>query len=149
MDRDQSASENLLDQENKLIAEILAGFRAIIRAGTDRVDNTASTGQAAFNTMAMEIHMNGLIKSTEDLLGLTRQLRELWVVGPLKKPGEGDDEAQQVIKDDASQYFATLNGMRRAERLKETADQHGSMQYREGPLQGNPMTPSMQMAGRP
>ncbi|KAK5659515.1 hypothetical protein OQA88_717 [Cercophora sp. LCS_1] len=138
MDRDQAAAENLLDRENKLIAEILSGFRTLIRDGADRVDSTASTGQAAYNSMAIEIMTNGLIKSTEDLLSLTRQLRELWVVGPLKKPGEGDDEAQQGIKQDAEKFFAALDGMRNAERSAKAQASGGCMTYRQGPLEGNP-----------
>jgi hypothetical protein len=94
------------------------------------------------------------IKSTEDLLGLTRQLRELWVVGPLKRPGEGDDETQQLIKDDSARYFEALNAMRHVERLREIAAYQGSMSYEEGPLQGNPAPPrgpdvaSIQTSGR-
>ncbi len=78
------------------------------------------------------------IKSTEDLLGLTRQLRELWVVGPLRQPGEGDDEAQQGIKQDAVAFFATLSAMRGEERMKKAQESGGCMQYREGPMEGNP-----------
>jgi hypothetical protein len=59
----------------------------------------------------------------------------------LKKPGEGDDETQELIKGDAVQYFETLNLMRRAERLREIAAHSGSIEYSEGPMQGNPMLP--------
>lgn len=51
------------DRENKLIAEILAGFRGLITHSADKVNNTASTGQAAANSMAVEIMMNGLVGS--------------------------------------------------------------------------------------
>lgn len=71
-------------------------------------------------------------------MSLTRQLRELWVVGPLKKPGEGDDEAQQGIKQDAETFFSTLNAQRNAERLGKAQASGGCMTYRQGPLEGSP-----------
>ena len=51
------------DRENKLIAEILAGFRGLITHGADKVNNTASAGQAAANHMTVEIMMNGLVST--------------------------------------------------------------------------------------
>ncbi|KAK3357902.1 hypothetical protein B0T25DRAFT_499552 [Lasiosphaeria hispida] len=149
MDRDQNASENLFDRENKLIAEILSGFRGLIKHGADRVSSTASTGQAAYNSMAIEILMSGLTKSTEDLLGLTRQLRELWVVGPLKKPGEGDDAVQLGVQQDATAFFSLMNGMRSEERSARAQETGGCMTYREGPMEGVPMPKGPEALGGP
>ena len=57
------------------------------------------------------------MKSTEDLLALTRRLRELWVVGPLKKPGDGGEaEVLGAMKQDAASIFELLNKMRAEER---------------------------------
>ncbi|KAK3681763.1 hypothetical protein B0T22DRAFT_472792 [Podospora appendiculata] len=138
MDREQNLSENLLDRENKLIADILSAFRSLVLLGTENVDNIASTGQAGYNSMAIEITMNGLIKSTEDLLELTRQLRELWVVGPLKKPGEGDEEAAQGMRQDATVIFDLLNRMRAEARQRLAQQAQGAMVYVSGPTDGIP-----------
>ncbi|KAK4448908.1 hypothetical protein QBC34DRAFT_406323 [Podospora aff. communis PSN243] len=139
MDKEPIAPDDLLEQSDRLMAKTLAAFSAIIQAGTGPIEDSASTGAAVFNSMAMEIQMNGLIKVTEDLLALTRQLRELWVVGRLKMVGEGEGETQQLIKGDAARYFETLNVLRRAERLREIAAYSGSIEYSEGPMRGNPM----------
>lgn len=56
------------------------------------------------------------IKSTEDLLTLTRAIRELWAVGPLKAPGAHDAEAEARMRADAEHVFALLNTLRDAER---------------------------------
>ena len=47
--------------ENKLIAETLSGFRELILHSAEKVDNIASTGQAGYNSMAVEIMMHGLV----------------------------------------------------------------------------------------
>ena len=83
------------------------------------------------------------IKSTEDLLGLTRQLRELWVVGPLKRPGEGDTEARENVRQDAAAVFEMMNAMRGDNRRRRAQESEGCMVYREGPLEGNPNPPQV------
>ncbi|KAK3936523.1 hypothetical protein QBC46DRAFT_394912 [Diplogelasinospora grovesii] len=142
MERDQNAAAtNLLDRENKIIADILSGFRGLMMHAAEKVDNTASAGQAAYNSMAIEIHMNGLIKSTEDLLQLTRQLRELWVVGPLKRPREGDTEAEESMRKDISAVSSLLGRLRNESRQKMVQESNGTMTYISGPIQGPPPPP--------
>ncbi|KAK1833694.1 hypothetical protein QBC39DRAFT_369951 [Podospora conica] len=134
MDRDQAMSENLMDSKDKLIAEALTVFREIVSTAAAKVDSTASAGQASVNTMGMEILANGLTKTTEDLLILTRRLRELWVVGPLKPAGEGDDAARESVRQDAEAVFAVMNRQRAEGRR--TDGEGGVMEYRVGGLQG-------------
>ncbi|KAK1756611.1 hypothetical protein QBC47DRAFT_380252 [Echria macrotheca] len=138
MDRDQAASENLLDRENQLIADILDGFHTLIRLGTEKVSNAVTPGQAATDTMAVELTTHRMIKSVEDLLQLTRQLRELWVVGPLRGPGEGDDEAQKAIQKDAAAFFGMMNRARAEDRMRRVRESGGCMTYLEGNVEGNP-----------
>ncbi|KAJ4290014.1 hypothetical protein N0V88_006815 [Collariella sp. IMI 366227] len=88
MDRDPTSANNLLERKNILIAQVMTAFRDLVNTAAAPVDSTASTGQAAYSSLAIETGMTGIIKSTEDLLTLTRQLRELWIVGPLKAPEE-------------------------------------------------------------
>lgn len=116
MDRNQQASTNLLDREGRIIAEILERFRNVMLVSTERVSNKSNPGQSAFSSMRMSIEAQGLIKSTEELLTLTRQLRELWVVGPLRKPGEGEAEAAASIDDSVEQVVGLLNELRQKSR---------------------------------
>lgn len=144
------------DRKDKLIADSLTVFREIVSTAAAKVDSTASAGQAAVNTMAIEILVHGLVllpnprppsttrplihkstnpsqtKTTEDLLILTRRLRELWVVGPLKPAGEGDDAARESVRQDAEAVFAVMNRVRAEGRRVEG----GVMEYRVGGLQG-------------
>lgn len=73
-------------------------------------------------------------KTTEDLLILTRRLRELWVVGPLRPAGEGDDAARESVRQDAEAVFAVMNRVRAEGRRVEGPG--GVMEYRVGGLQG-------------
>ncbi|KAK3322945.1 hypothetical protein B0H66DRAFT_555539 [Apodospora peruviana] len=158
MERDHASTETLLDRENKLIADVLSGFRGLVVHGAEKVDNIASIGQAGYNSMAMEILMNGLvrflphhpssfsliintrqkIKSTEDLLALTRRLRELWIVGPLKKPGDGDVEAAEGMQEDAAAILELLTRLRVDSREKMARESGGCMTYISGPIEGPP-----------
>ena len=56
-----------IDREQKVVADIIAGFRDIVLDGADRVDSTASTGQAACNSMSIGIRINGLVKAPSPL----------------------------------------------------------------------------------
>jgi hypothetical protein len=42
------------------------------------------------------------IKAAEDLMMLTRELKELWLFGPLRKLYEGEQEANAQIEQDAT-----------------------------------------------
>ncbi|KXX77952.1 Mediator of RNA polymerase II transcription subunit 22 [Madurella mycetomatis] len=127
----------------------MTAFRDLVNHAAARVDSTASTGQAAYSSMALEIIMSSLaspppltnVKSTEDLLSLTRQLRELWVVGPLRGPGEGDEQAEAGIRRDAEGVFAMLNALRDSERQRlvaQVAGETGCLTLERAPIDGVP-----------
>lgn len=88
------------------------------------------------------------IKSIEHLLALTRRLRELWVVGPLRKPGDGDDKAQESIRQDPHAFYGMLNAMRKEERMREEQEGHDYMAYKEEPLEGPPVHMKSEGGGR-
>lgn len=52
--------------EEKLIADTLSGFRGLVLHSAEKVDNVASTGEAGYNAMAVEIMMHGLVRSSSD-----------------------------------------------------------------------------------
>ncbi|KAK0717486.1 hypothetical protein B0T26DRAFT_751537 [Lasiosphaeria miniovina] len=138
MNRDRNGSEDLMERRGKLIAEILKGMRQLVELSTQKVDRTATIGQMEYNSMAIDIQMNGLIKSVEDLLGLTRQLREMWIAGPLKTFGEGEDEAERLMRADAADVFAMRNQLRIAARQRTALASGGSITYMSAPVDGPP-----------
>ncbi|KAL2134414.1 hypothetical protein VTI74DRAFT_253 [Chaetomium olivicolor] len=141
MDRDPNSATNLLERKNILIAQVMTAFRDLVNNAAAPVDSTASTGQAAYSSLAIETGMTSIVKSTEDLLTLTRQLRELWIVGPLKAPdGAQDAEAEQCMRQDAAQVFAILNALRDAQRAEMVGRANeaasGGFTYQKGEVDG-------------
>ncbi|OIW22155.1 hypothetical protein CONLIGDRAFT_687813 [Coniochaeta ligniaria NRRL 30616] len=53
-----------------------------------------------------------LIKSAEDLLQLTYLLHELWIIGLLRKPGEGEREVEATIGEEAVSGYVQRRGER-------------------------------------
>ncbi|KAA8628266.1 hypothetical protein SMACR_09381 [Sordaria macrospora] len=151
MERDQEKTEDLFDRENRLTASLLRTFQSLLHHGASRVDNTASVGQAAYNAMATDILMNGMIKSVEELLSLTRTMRELWVVGGLKKPGEGDEEVEREIQKMWEGVRGVEGGWRVQKRREELGEGMGLGQgvgeYREGEV-GPPLGHQQQQFGQ-
>ncbi|KAK4188568.1 hypothetical protein QBC35DRAFT_358005, partial [Podospora australis] len=103
----------------KLTTDIVAWFGDMVRTSTQSVNETASLAQAGTSSLTFDTAMQGFIKSSEDLLTLTRKLKELWVVGPLLKPGEGADEALAEMRTSAQQQVAILNKLKSDERRRE------------------------------
>jgi hypothetical protein len=140
----------------------------MVLMATAPVSSKPSTGEAAYNSLAMELQTKGMvstslsrpapccrsllihqqsrishrscifrartrlqasqIKSAEDLLSLTRLLRELWVIGPLRKPGEGEQETQRVIDENVRDVIDMMNKLRQAarEEMVRELGPHGS-----------------------
>ncbi|CAN8096794.1 unnamed protein product [Discula destructiva] len=133
MDRNQqaSAATSLMFREGETIAEILQAYHALVLIATDRITNKASIGHAAHNSMAMQLETQRLIKGVENLLALTRRIRELWVVGPLREL-EGGRELEQAIATEVQSVTGTINQMRSTTRQQYLgAGSHG--QYVEIP----------------
>ncbi|KAI0480965.1 hypothetical protein GGR56DRAFT_628339 [Xylariaceae sp. FL0804] len=86
--RDQ---ETLMDRHERIIAQILTRFRNMIVAATETLPTTNIIENAALNRMTMERETAALITEIENLLALNRQLKALWVVGPLRRPNADDD----------------------------------------------------------
>lgn len=69
----------------------------------------------------------------ENLLALTRRIRELWIVGPLREL-EGGRELEQVIASEVQSVTSIINQMRSATRQQFVSSGGGYGQYVEGPL---------------
>ncbi|KAK4227662.1 hypothetical protein QBC38DRAFT_416718 [Podospora fimiseda] len=125
MNKTQDVSTNLLEEHKKKLSDIMTYFYDITTLSTAKVGSTASVGQAAASSMAVETMLNGIIKSVEDLLVFTRGLRQLWAIGPLVTEGEADVRATKQIEEDSKVVFEILDRLRtqrRMELLKDIGD---------------------------
>ncbi|KAK4180186.1 hypothetical protein QBC36DRAFT_320607 [Triangularia setosa] len=139
MNRDADTAHNLLERKNKLMADLMTYYRDLINTSTEPIPANASNSSAAINSLAMETAMTGFITATEDLLSLTREIRELWIIGSLTKPGAGDEEARQGIKRDAEAVFNAVSALKNEGRLAHIgAPDESPMRYQVGNLEGHP-----------
>ncbi|KAK4649828.1 hypothetical protein QC762_704730 [Podospora pseudocomata] len=139
MNRDADAAHNLLERKNKLMAELMTYYRDMIHTATQQIPANASNSSAAINSLAMETAMTGFIRATEDLLSLTHEIRELWIIGPLTKPGAGDEEARRNMKQEAEETFNLVNALRNEQRLAQIgAAEQSPMRYHVKNLEGHP-----------
>ncbi|KAI1212154.1 uncharacterized protein F4807DRAFT_414894 [Annulohypoxylon truncatum] len=90
-------SSNLLDRHNVAIAKILSCFRNIVTASTASIPEDGNTVEHASSTsFTMQMQTAALISEIEGLLAINRELKSLWMRGPLRQPGE-DDGREAVI----------------------------------------------------
>lgn len=73
------------------------------------------------------------IKSVENLLSLTRRIRELWIVGPLRKPGESD-RTEETIGTEVQTVVNILNQLRANKRQQLVSEGGGYGQFEVGDL---------------
>ncbi|KAF3769737.1 hypothetical protein M406DRAFT_66210 [Cryphonectria parasitica EP155] len=155
MDRNQQATTttSLMFREGETIAEILQAYQKLVAIATDRITNKASIGQAAHNSMAMQLETQRLvcyrqihvlvlypadpslqIKGVENLLALTRRIRELWIIGPLRKPEEDGRQLEESINTDVQIVADLLNQLRSHTRQQYVSAGGGYGQYVVGSL---------------
>ncbi|OTA97719.1 hypothetical protein M434DRAFT_391651 [Hypoxylon sp. CO27-5] len=90
---------NILDRHNRAIAQILARFRNMIMAATAPIPQTGNIiEQAALNRMTMETETAALISEVQGLLAITREIKALWIRGPLRQPGEDSSREAEIDK---------------------------------------------------
>ncbi|KAJ4391695.1 hypothetical protein N0V93_005315 [Gnomoniopsis smithogilvyi] len=135
MDRaqQQAVASSLMFREGETVAEILQAYHALVLIATDRITNKASIGHAAHNSMAMQLETQRLIKGVENLLALTRRIRELWIVGPLRQL-EGGRDLEEKIATEVQSVISIMNQMRSNTRQQYVSAGGGYGQYVEGPL---------------
>jgi len=115
MDASQRTSDALLDREQSLIDALLVRFKNIVELAP--LPNGVVTKEvAAAQAFQMEVETAALIRAAEDLLRLTRELKEMWLFGPLRGLGEGEEEGG--MEDDAKKVGEMVEALlkRQAER---------------------------------
>ncbi|KAI1842674.1 hypothetical protein JX265_002721 [Neoarthrinium moseri] len=115
MDRKKDA-DTLLDRHNKAMAAILRRFLNMTKAATAPIPKEGALDHEALNQMRMENETAALITEIQNLLQITREIKALWIKGPLRKPGE--DAAQQAELDSKARVVQGLYNELMASRLE-------------------------------
>ncbi|KAJ2899822.1 hypothetical protein MKZ38_002764 [Zalerion maritima] len=100
-----TSGSDILDIEQRAVAGLLSCFRDMVMIQTEPISDRATIEHAAVNSLKMESKTQEMIKHAEDLLKLTRRIRELWIIGPLR-PADGitgepemSDEDRKLMQD--------------------------------------------------
>ncbi|KAH8595015.1 mediator complex, subunit Med22 [Bisporella sp. PMI_857] len=101
MEVSQPSSASLLDRKDKNVAALMTHFKELINLASMPTEDSSPMETAAAQALKMEMHTNGLVQAAENLLQLTREMKELWLAGPLSTFGEeqkGSDMAEDATK---------------------------------------------------
>jgi len=85
-------AESIRDREQRAVATLLTQFKALVSLAATPANEGATKEVAATDAFRMEVESSALVRAAEDLLQLTRELKEMWLFGPLRGIGEGEGE---------------------------------------------------------
>ncbi|KAN0095309.1 Mediator complex, subunit Med22 [Hyaloscypha variabilis] len=94
MEGAQRTTSILIDRQQRGVAALLTRFKYLIDLAATPVEDGATKEVAAANAFRMEVESSALVRAAEDLLQLTRELKEMWLFGPLRGIGEGESEGK-------------------------------------------------------
>ncbi|KAG4414785.1 hypothetical protein IFR04_012057 [Cadophora malorum] len=97
MEGAQRTTSSLVDREERAVAALLTRFKTLITLAAEPVEDGATKEMAAAHGLQMEVEGSALVRATEDLLQLSRELKELWLFGPLRGIKEGEGEGQMDV----------------------------------------------------
>jgi len=92
MEGGNPTTSSLVDREERAIAALLTRFKNLISLAAEPAEDGATLEVAAAQSFQMEVETNAMVQAVEDLLRLTRELKEMWLFGPLREIGEGEGE---------------------------------------------------------
>ncbi|KAI0004787.1 hypothetical protein F4779DRAFT_599418 [Xylariaceae sp. FL0662B] len=87
---------SLLDRHNRTIAQILTRFRNMVQEAARPLPESGAVEHAALSRLAMETETSALIVEVQNLLALNREIKALWMRGPLRQPGEDDGREAEI-----------------------------------------------------
>ncbi|ESZ97216.1 hypothetical protein SBOR_2410 [Sclerotinia borealis F-4128] len=90
----KSKANELLDRQERAIAALLTRFKNLVLLAALPTEDAFAKETAAAEGLRMEVESNALTSAAEDLLKLTRELKELWTFGPLRGIGEGEGDGE-------------------------------------------------------
>ncbi|KAL4867410.1 hypothetical protein BDV12DRAFT_171373 [Aspergillus spectabilis] len=91
----QPTSKALHYRINNDISQLLQRFENIMATAT--VESTSHT-TTAVETYQLDVESTALIRAAEDILSLTRVMKETWLFGKLDTLGEDESEAKRREK---------------------------------------------------
>ncbi|PGG99913.1 hypothetical protein AJ80_09268 [Polytolypa hystricis UAMH7299] len=95
MDPQQPTARSLQTRINNDITQLLQRFENIMAAAT--VENTSHTA-TAIETYQLDVESTALIRAAEDILALTRTMKETWLFGKLDTLGEDERDVKRREK---------------------------------------------------
>ncbi|KAI0180794.1 hypothetical protein GGR52DRAFT_521687 [Hypoxylon sp. FL1284] len=100
-------ASNILDRHNRTIAQILKRFSNVVMAATEPLPQSGNIIEhASINRMTMETECASLITEIQALLAINREIKALWIRGPLRQAGE--DEAREAAMNLQAENVAKL-----------------------------------------
>ncbi|KAL4764908.1 RNA polymerase II mediator complex head subunit MED22 [Aspergillus foveolatus] len=91
----QPTSKNMHNRINTDISQLLQRFENIMATAT--VESTSHT-TTAVETYQLDVESTALIRAAEDILSLTRTMKEAWLFGKLDTLGEDESETKRREK---------------------------------------------------
>ncbi|KAL4742258.1 mediator complex, subunit Med22 [Aspergillus similis] len=88
----QPTSKNMHNRINTDISQLLQRFENIMATAT--VESTSHT-TTAVETYQLDVESTALIRAAEDILSLTRMMKETWLFGKLDTLGEDESETKR------------------------------------------------------
>jgi len=114
----RTPADILKDREGRAVADLLTRFRNLVTLAAmpedegetkEKGDKGAIKEIAASHAFQMEVESNALVQAAEDLLKLSRELKEMWLAGPLREIGE--DEEDDKMGEDAKVVGEMVNAI--------------------------------------
>ncbi|KAH8770374.1 surfeit locus protein 5 subunit 22 of mediator complex-domain-containing protein [Hyaloscypha sp. PMI_1271] len=91
---EEPKAETIKDRQQRGVAALLTRFKYLVDLTATPAEDGATKEVAAANAFRMEVESSALVRAAEDLLQLTRELKEMWLFGPLRGIGEGEGEGK-------------------------------------------------------
>ncbi|KAL1305825.1 hypothetical protein AAFC00_003987 [Neodothiora populina] len=108
----------LMARIDQIRNNMLKRFENLIElAAVDKTDRNTT----ALNQYQMQVETAALIRTSEDILTMTRQMQELWLFGQLKTLEQRED-LQERIDSDAEDVAGLLTQLLTAESLMEASE---------------------------
>ncbi|KAF7944308.1 hypothetical protein EAE96_010706 [Botrytis aclada] len=94
MEGTQQTTAALIDRQERAIAALLIRFQNLVKLASLPTEDAFTKETAAAEGLRMEVESNALTSAAEDLLKLTRELKEFWIFGSLRGIGEGEGDGE-------------------------------------------------------
>ncbi|OQE42432.1 hypothetical protein PENCOP_c004G07742 [Penicillium coprophilum] len=110
MDSRPTAKE-LFDRLEYDVSQLLQRFENIVAIAAKKFDGSSYV-DAATEAFQIDVESTALIRAAEDLLALSRLMKELWLFGPLDTLGEDERDVQrrEKLEEDVKAIQEALEG---------------------------------------